>query len=187
MFEMALNVPGEIVEGGVFKGAGLMYWAKLVEIFAAGSRKRVIGFDVFAPFRQVPLQAEEKDVASRHDKIAEGISKADIAAIVEEARLAHRVELVEGDISQTAAAYVAQHYGFRISLLHLDLDTYAGTKAALIAFWPVVSRGGVVVLDEYGIPGMGESQAVDEFFADKEVRPMVVPYAETPTAYLIKP
>jgi hypothetical protein len=170
MFEMALNVPGDIVECGVFKGAGLMYWARLLEMFAPGTRKRVIVFDVFGPFRQVPQETGEEDVALRHDKIAERTSKAEIAAIVEAAKLAHRVELVEGDVGQTAAAYAA-HYGLGISLLHLDLDMYAGTKAALVALWLVVSCGGIVVFDQYAVPGMGESHAVEEFFADKEIIP----------------
>jgi hypothetical protein len=142
LFEMSLGVPGDIIECGVFKGVGLMYWAKPLEIFTPNSRKRVIGFDVFGPFKQVALQVEEINVASRHDQIAKHINMNEIAALVEAAGLTHRVELVEGDITYTSYAYVAGHYGLRISILHLDLDTYAGTKAALTAFWPIVSRGG---------------------------------------------
>lgn len=41
--------------------------------------------------------------------------------------------------------------------------------------------------DEYALLGMGESQAVDEFFKDMHVWPVAVPYSETRTAYLIKP
>ena len=187
LFAMSLDVPGDVVECGVFKGAGLMYWAKLIEIFAPNSRKRVVGFDVFAPFGGVPLQPSEREVASRHDAMAGQVGREAIAATVEAAGLSHRIELVAGDIAETSARYATESYGARISLLHLDLDTYAGTAAALAAFWPIVSRGGVVVLDEYAIPGMGESQAVDEFFAGTPLRPIVVPDAETPTAYLIKP
>jgi hypothetical protein len=187
LFAMSLDVPGDIVECGVFKGAGLLYWAKLLEIFAPNSRKRAVGFDVFAPFKQVPLQPAEHEVAARHDELAGSVGKEAIAAAAEAAGLSRRVELVEGDIAETAGRYVEQHYGSRVSLLHLDLDTYAGTAAALAAFWPVVSRGGVVVFDEYAVPGMGESQAVDEFFAATGLRPIAVPNAETPTAYVVKP
>jgi hypothetical protein len=187
LFEISLSVPGDIIECGVFKGVGLIYWAKLLEIFAPNSRKHVIGFDVFGPFKRVALQVEEINVASRHDQIAEHINMIDIAAIVEAASLTHRVELVEGDITHTSSAYVAGHYGLRISLLHLDLDTYAGTKAALTAFWPIVSRGGVIIFDEYGIKDMGESQAVDEFFIHMDIQPQAVEYSDTPTAYVIKP
>ena len=188
LFELCQDIPGDIVECGVFRAAGLAYWAKLLEIFGSNSKKRVIGFDVFAPFNQVPLKMEEQEIASRHDQLTggNGVSKEDIAKTVIRAGLQHRVELVQGDIAHTAFAYVSSNYGFRISMLHLDLDTYEGTLKALTAFWPAISRGGIVVFDEYAIPGMGESQAVDEFFADKDVRPLAVPFSETPTAYLIK-
>lgn len=188
LFEQCLDVPGDIVECGVFKGAGIAYWAKLLEIFSSNSRKRVIGFDVFGPFRQVALKGSEQKIASLHDQLTrgEGVAREDVAKMLALAGLQHRTQLIEGDISKTAFEYVSDNYGFRISLLHLDLDTYEGTMKALDAFWPVVSKGGIVIFDEYAIPGMGESQAVDEYFADKDERPIAVPYAETPTAYLIK-
>ena len=46
--------------------------------------------------------------------------------------------------------------------------------------------GGVIVLDEYACRGWGESDAVDEFFSDKNVEIKSVPFGAQPTAYLIK-
>lgn len=186
LFQKTVDVPGEVVECGVYKGAGLLYWAKLLKIFLPNSSKRVLGFDIFGPFENVRLREEEREVAERHDAIAQAISLDEIRSKVIEAGLSTRVELISGEITKTASEYVAQNYGFRISLLHLDLDTYAGTRAALEAFWPSVSRGGLIIFDEYAIRGMGESQAVDAFFADKDVHLKAVPFSETPTAYLVK-
>jgi hypothetical protein len=187
IFEMTLDIPGDIIECGVFKGVGLMYWAKLLDIFASNSRKRIIGFDVFSAFSSVQLEHAERTVAAAHDVIGEGIGLSHIESLVAAAGLTSRVQLVAGDVERTAPAWVADNYGGRVSLLNVDLDTYAGTRAALEAFWPIVSAGGVVVLDEYALKGMGESNAADEFFASRGVRPRAVPYAETPTAYVIKP
>ena len=187
LFESTLEVPGDIIECGVFKGTGLMLFAKLLEIYAPNSRKRVLGFDIFGAFQQVVLAPEELDVAQRHDAVGEGVDIEAIRARVAAAGLSKRVELIQGDLTDTAPAYAAANYGLRISMLHLDLDTYAGTKAALEAFWPLLSPGGLVVLDEYGLTGMGESDAADEFFAKLGTRPKTVPYAETPTAYCVKP
>lgn len=186
LFEQVLDVPGDIVECGVFRGAGLMYWAKLLEIFSSNSGKRVIGFDGFRPFLEMTLRPEEYAVAESFDQIAQGISKKKIMSAVEAAGLTHRIELIEGEIETMAAEYARGNVGMRISLLHLDLDTYSGTKAALNWFYPLISPGGLVVFDEYGIAGMGETDAVDEFFAGTKMRPMAVPYAESPTAYLVK-
>jgi hypothetical protein len=114
------------------------------------------------------------------------VSEAEVAAAVETAGMSRWVRLVKGGIENTAAEYAQRNIGTRISLLHLDLDTYSGTKAALVSFYPIVSRGGIIILDEYGVSGMGETDAVDEFFAGTEIRAMAVPYAEAPTAYIIK-
>jgi predicted O-methyltransferase YrrM len=97
-----------------------------------------------------------------------------------------RVVLVDGDIAETAPSYVNASPGFKISLLHLDLDAAAPTLAALEAFWPRLSRGGVVIFDEYAIDKWSESQAVDAFFADKDVEIKTLPYGRTPTAYVVK-
>jgi hypothetical protein len=187
LFESTLSVPGDVVECGVYKGTGLIFWAKLLDMFAPSSRKKVIGFDIFAPFSDVELLPEEQAIARAHDDIEGERTRAHIEELIFAAGLMKRVELVEGDVTLTAARYAASRFGSRISLLHLDLDTYAGTTAALESLWPLVSPGGILIFDEYGLPGMGESDAADEFFRNFSLRPLAVPFAETPTAFLVKP
>ena len=46
-FKMSLEIPGDIVEVGVFKGTGIVQMLKLREIFIPASNKKVIGFDLF--------------------------------------------------------------------------------------------------------------------------------------------
>jgi len=50
----------------------------------------------------------------------------------------------------SAKAFVEQNPGFRISLLHLDVDLYEPTLAALELSTHWLVKGGVVVMDEYG-------------------------------------
>lgn len=58
LFQMSREVPGSIVECGVFQGAGLLFYAKLVEIFCSGDYwKKVYGFDTFDGF----VHIDEKD------------------------------------------------------------------------------------------------------------------------------
>ena len=42
IFKMSMNVPGSIIECGVFKGAGWMYWLKLLKVFSFGERLSLI-------------------------------------------------------------------------------------------------------------------------------------------------
>ena len=48
-----------------------------------------------------------------------------------------------------------------------------------------VVSGGVVLLDDYGF-FHGETKAVDEYFADKNVEIKTFPYSKTKPAYIIK-
>ena len=189
LFKLSLDMPGDIVECGVFRGVGLMYWLKLLQIFAPGSRKKVIAFDTFASFEPTTLLPYERDNAQKYEGEAglAGITMDEVRAVVKAAGFENRAELVPGDLQQMAREYVARNPGFRISLLHLDADAFAATKAALEAFWPVVVRGGVVVFDEYACRGWGESDAVDQFFAETQVRLQIVPHSSQPTAWCVKP
>ena len=73
-----------------------------------------------------------------------------------------------------------------MGLLNLDFDTYHGTKVALEHLFDLVVPGGIVVLDEYGKRGWGESDAVDEFFKGKDVQIKSVRGSFQPTAYIQK-
>ena len=94
-------------------------------------------------------------------------------------------ELIPGDIAKTAPTFNEKRPGFKISLLYLDLDIEEPTYAALEAFWDRVSRGGIVVFDEYAYHQWSESKAVDRFFADKKVEIKILDFM-CPTAYIIK-
>lgn len=196
LFKIAKDLPGCIVECGVYRGAGLLTWAKLVEIFCPGDRiKKVLGFDNFKGFERLATQdGMEKPERS---KVVGGWN----AGVYYEELLKHidlfhkdsfiprskRIELVEGDLSKTAEQYTKENPGLRISLLHLDVDLYEPTLAALKAFYPLVVPGGVVIFDEYGMTEWpGESQAVEEYFGSKMPKLNKFPFASTPGTYIIK-
>src|SRR5579875_843148 len=46
LFRLTIDLPGDIVELGVFRGVSLMSWANFLEIRNMGDRqKKVVGFD----------------------------------------------------------------------------------------------------------------------------------------------
>lgn len=197
LFRLTLDVPGDIAELGVFRGAGLFTWANLLESYAIGDRTKVVyGFDNWQGF--TTLTAEDGRHEQTLGKLPGGFSperyheelKAAIA-IFDEDRFVPwkaRIKLVEGDIERTVPEFVAAHPGVRFSLVHFDCDLYTPTKAALEALWPRVSRGGVVLFDEYSIADWpGETLAVDQFFADKpEIRVKKLPWTNAPAGFVVK-
>ena len=196
IFKKTIELPGSIVECGVFKGMSLLTFAKMVEIYCPGDTlKRVIGFDTFQGF--VSLAPEDGAVDRRRGKEEGGWNSGEfkptlekLISITQQDSMIprfNRIELVEGDVSKTVPAYVEKNPGLRISLLHLDLDLYDPTLAALKALYPLVVPGGVVLLDEYGMEGFpGESAAFDEYFGDNRPRLIKFPFISTPGGYFIK-
>ena len=187
LYSMTKDVEGDIFECGVFKGAGLMFWLKLLSIYEPESSKKIIGFDTFKLFGG-PLTDLEKETAEEYMEEASvrEVSQDSIHSYTQSAGLSSRVELVAGDIALTSNQYVQNKPDCSISLLHLDLDTYDGTKASLEALYPSVSSGGIIIFDEYGDPKWNETEAVDEFFADKDVEIIRISYSSKPTAYILK-
>lgn len=187
LFKMSLSVPGDIVECGVFKGTGWMYWLKLLDLYARGEQKRVIGFDTFGAFADTLLDYERDSAKQFTDEANfDGVDPDKILSFANNAGFSN-AELIKGDVTETLAEYVKCNTGFRISLLHLDFDTYHGTKVALEQLYELVTPGGLIVLDEYGKRGWGESDAVDEFFTGKGVAIRSVENSFQPTSYIIKP
>jgi hypothetical protein len=196
LFAMTKNLPGCIVECGVFKGMSLLTFVKLIEVYCPGDTlKRVIGFDTFEGF--VGLNQKDGAPNERRGVVTGGWNSADFLPTLEKVieitqrdsmvPRFKRVELVKGDVCVTAPNYIKKNPGLRISLLHLDVDLYDPTLAALEAFYPLVVPGGVVLLDEYGMDGFpGESAAFDEYFGGDRPKLIKFPFTSTPGGYFIK-
>lgn len=184
LLTLAQDVPGDIVECGVFKGSGIYTLAKMVRILTPHTGRRVVGFDFFGAKRGAALaRKQDTEVLDAHDK-----KFADQERILAnlKARGITNVELVAGDVAKTTAAYAKANLGFRIALLYLDVDNYEGTLAILKNLYPLVSPGGVVAFDEYSVRGHGESDAVHDYFRGKDLRLRALSFANTPPAYLVK-
>jgi hypothetical protein len=198
LFQKTLNVPGDIAELGVFRGLGLMTWANLLEAYCIGNRtKTVYGFDNWVGFKHFDEQdgnLSEKahktlggfNPESFHNELKEAIGIYDEDRFVP---LKPRVKLIEGQIEDTVSKFSKENPGIRFSLVHFDCDLYAPTKVALSVLWPLLSRGGIMLFDEYGIPEWpGETQAVDEFLSDKpDLKLQMFTWTNAPAAYLVKP
>lgn len=195
LFRKVIDLPGDIVELGVYRGVSLMTWANLLEIRNMGDRqKQVFGFDNFAGFTEISPEDGKED--PKVGKTMSGFDSEPFEEMLEDAISIYdkdrfipykkRVVLVKGDIEKTVPEFVEDNPGMRISLLHFDCDMYKPTKVALEHFWPLVAPGGVVLFDEYGIrPWQGESNAVDEYFKGK-AKIKRFDWAPNPGGYVIK-
>ncbi|MGO9117091.1 MAG: TylF/MycF/NovP-related O-methyltransferase [Desulfomonilaceae bacterium] len=197
LFRMVVDLPGDIVELGVYRGTSLMTWANFLEIRNMGDRqKQVFGFDNFSGF--TGLTEKDGRIDDKTMKVAGGFDSAVFESIIEDAisifdqdrfiPYKPRVKLVKGNIEETIPKFVDENPGLRICLLHFDCDMYTPTKVGLEYLWPLVVPGGVVLFDEYGIrPWEGESRAIDEFFRSQEISIRRFDWCSNPGGYMIKP
>ncbi len=95
---------------------------------------------------------------------------------------------MKGNIEETIYKFAEENPGVRFSLVHFDCDLYSPTKHSIEVLWPLLSRGGVMLFDEYGIHDWpGETKAVDEYFADKpHVKIKTLSWTNTPAGYIVK-
>jgi O-methyltransferase len=67
----------------------------------------------------------------------------------------------------------------RVAVAHIDVVTYQSVFDCCVFIYPRLSGGGLIVFDDYGFATCpGARAAVDEFFADKPERPLVLPTAQ---------
>ena len=186
IYKMIKEVPGEIIECGVFKGASYLRFSMFREIFGNPYSKKIIGFDTFGKFPETSNHEDKKARTQFIDSAgSDSISKEQLLKILEYKKLNRHLDLIEGDITQTVPAYVKANPELKISLLNLDTDIYEPAVTILENLYPKITKGGILMLDDYGTHP-GETKAVDEFFQDKNIEIKKFSFAMTP-CYIIKP
>lgn len=177
LFKRTLGVKGSVIDCGVYRGFGLMSWAKLSTILEPENlTRRIYGFDTFTGFPAVSSKDASSFTrtnigdlsASSFDELQELLAQYD-----RDRFLGHvpKVELVKGDIAITAPAFVASHPHVVVSLLFIDCDLYEPTKAALEAFVPRMPKGAILAFDELDNPiWPGETLAMVESLGLRKLR-----------------
>jgi predicted O-methyltransferase YrrM len=185
LFLRTAQLPGHIIDAGVFKGSSTILFAQLLKIYSGAARKKVIGFDTFQQAFSDVREFERSRASAFMEHHQPNMYEA-LQAILRAQDLTPYCELIKGDISRALPQYISKHRGMRVSLLHLDLDIFKPTLDVLKAVVPLMVPGGLIVLDQYGVEGWGESEAVDAYFSAQKLRPRLelVPNTSSPTAVI---
>jgi hypothetical protein len=164
-----------------------MAWAQFSAILEpVNYLRKIIGFDTFAGFPGL----SDKDSAGVSEHLKTGgfaigeDPEADLNRAVElydaNRLMSHigKVELVRGDATKTIPDYVARNPHLVVSLLHLDADIYAPTKAALETLVPRMPKGAVIAFDELNMNLFpGETLATLEVLGINRLRLRRFPFA----------
>ncbi len=169
IFKLALPVKGSIVECGVFRGFGFMSWFKLSTILEPENlTRRIYGFDTFEGFPSISENDKSASTATGPGDLASA-SQAELELLVgladQDRFLGHipKAQLIPGDITVTAPAFVEANPHLLVSLLFIDCDLFEPTRAALQAFVPRMPKGAILAFDELDNPQWpGETMALLE-------------------------
>lgn len=165
------NIPGDLVECGVWKGGSCMLIA--YALLEAGITNRKIWlYDTFAGM----TEPGEKDGAAEKEEWKKGVvstSKNNMSYAPPEVVKANmqmtgypaeNIIYIKGNVEETIPTQTPS----AISLLRLDTDWYASTMHELKHLYPLLSQKSILIIDDYG-SWQGAKKATDEYFADKGV------------------
>ena len=141
------DLSGSVAEIGVYKGGTAQILADHLPT------KRIHLFDTF---EGMPETNPKYDIHEPGD-----FSDTSLEAVQALLKDRENVEFWPGRFPESATGLL----DLRFCLVHVDVDIYESTKAAIEFFWPRLVEGGIMVFDDYNAPRCpGTNKAVDEYF-----------------------
>ena len=167
------DLPGDIVEVGVFKGSGISSFMKFIEIYCPNSNKKVIGFDIFDTIEAKEILEKDGEIDKDNMIVVyDRVSSNDLTLESVTNRLnqtkisSDKFKLIKGDVQHSIPKFIEENIGFRISLLYIDVDLDRPTYFTLKYLWDRILPGGVILFDEYEYHKFSESAGVEKFLKE---------------------
>jgi len=174
------QLPGAIVECGVWRGGSMMVAAKTLLNRKDTSRDLYL-FDTFEGMSE-PTEADvmfdgqkASDVLAASERKDGVVNYWCFAGLPDVERNLHstgypkdKLHFVKGKVEDTVPGSAPA----QIALLRLDTDWYESTAHELEHLYPRVVPNGVVIIDDYG-HWQGARKAVDEYFGRQSFKPLL--------------
>ena len=158
LIERSQDVPGHIVETGVWRGGACIWAAAVLE--SLGSDKKVYVCD---SFQGLPPVSDRRETIDFSEAESLRVSQEQVEANFDRFGLRHRAVFVKGWFKDTMPGL-----DIPVSVLRLDGDMYESTDDVLRSMYDRVSPGGYVIVDDYQLPSC--KLAVDELRSRKRLR-----------------
>jgi hypothetical protein len=189
LYMQVKDLAGDILEFGVFKGAGMAIFLKLKMMYEPNSIMKVIGFDFFDSDKLTnSLDGLNKTMMST---VLNRAHSKELSFEAVKARLSifndGMYKLIEGDAVTNSKQYDTDNPGARIKILYMDIDLGEPTYIILKTLWNKVVKNGIIVFDEYAYHKWDESVGVDKFLREIDgMYTFIDTKVGAPTAYIIK-
>lgn len=164
------NIPGDIIETGVWRGGASIMAAAVMTAYGAQDR-RIIVADSFEglppPSEAFPADMgsdlhESRELAVSLEEVENNFRKFDL--------LSDQVVFLKGWFRDTMPHVPAE----RLAIMRLDGDMYESTLDPLHHLYDKLSVGGWIIVDDYELfPGC--KAAVHDFLAQRSLTPKIIP------------
>lgn len=181
LYKMIVDLPGDILEFGVYKGTSLVRLATFREILETNFSRKIIGFDAFGKFprESLTLQSDLNLISLFEESGGDGLSDMEVKSVFDLKNISN-VDLVKGNVFETLPKYLEENPALRISVLHLDMDVKEPTDFVLKELYSRIVPGGLIILDDY-CAVEGESLAIDQFLREHKLKLRKLSHNRTPS------
>ena len=192
LYKLSQEIPGDIIECGVFKGTSFSRFAMLRELFGNPKNNKLIAFDVFSDKFPDTKYKNEKIQRKHWISTAGGssIGTKQLEKIFKKKKIKN-FELISGDVLKTVPKYVQKNPGLKIALLNVDIDFVETTQCVLDNLYSKVVKGGIILFDNYEGTGTGgtfykgETETINKFLKKVKKKIIKFPFFNRPS-YIIK-
>jgi predicted O-methyltransferase YrrM len=152
------DVPGDIVECGVYRGGTTALMAKHLQ--RRGIKKTIHALDSFAGFKSDSVEAEiEQGLETEAREAFRGTSADYLRNKLKALGLAHMVRVVPGFFEETLESMRGP-----FSLALIDCDLEGPVEYCLNTLWDRMAPGGSLVVDDYANSGYPGARVAAERF-----------------------
>ena len=188
------DIAGDFVETGVWRGG-----SSIVAKYVIGNSKAFFLYDTYdgmtepSEFDYRIGEGSAEKTKQKWKDLQTDSGNEWVAASLKEVEnnfktfnlLDSTVKLIKGDVRLTLES--SENLPKVISILRIDTDFYDSTLVSLRKLWPLLSSGGVLILDDYA-HWDGARRAVDEFFIESGLSTLLtVPIAGGGGRVVLKP
>lgn len=165
------EIPGSIVECGVWRGGSAMICAYALKKFG-DTRREIFLYDTYegmsAPtYQDIYFDGQKAESLLNKKEVSQRLTVA-LDIVKQNLYLTgypeHKIYFIKGKVEDTIPAKIPD----AIALLRLDTDWYESTYHELCHLYPKLVTQGVVIIDDYGC-WQGAKEATDKYFNESKI------------------
>lgn len=140
------GVPGDFIEAGIWRGGAIAFMRAMLKAYDIPSR-RVFASDSFAGIPK-NTRAVGDPVDAWRDRWVAGLEE--VRGNIERfGLLDDRIKFVPGFFADSLPALANETF----ALMRLDSDSYDSVEESLVYLYPLLSSGGVIIIDDWHLIG----------------------------------